>query len=330
MKIGHKIMDFLNNRIINVKTNTPTDKDHVVPKNYVDTSVTYKTVKSEKYKNPFKFFWMKDSTNKPVVTILDDLLYPDINPEYVEPSTMYSLTQDNNKNIINRLESTEFTVDYKIIKNDRDLDSPVEIVLVTKNGEVTYPDTKINYTNVMKFKCVLNDVTDVLLRFKYTTNNNTKETTYGTDYVAPEFKLKKTVDVSLLESITKNKHVTNSLMVISDTVAVTTPIFNGIKATQTIDELKGLGFQPTLSIINHKAPKTDSYHYNNILMLVDNDMFLSGTIRFNDNGTWFDLPLGGLSVDKKPTKINGVDYYVVMYKYMSKTNLTNINIYKYE
>ena len=80
-----QIYDFVGNKILNVKVNTPTDNEHPTNKGYVDINDTYDTTLSQKPVST-KFNWVTNINNLKIKTVLDKLLYPVVNPVYENPS----------------------------------------------------------------------------------------------------------------------------------------------------------------------------------------------------------------------------------------------------
>lgn len=85
MKIYRKITDFVNNKIINVKTNTPTEDEHVVNKKYVDDNIVYDTQATQENPNSTKFSWVKNIHQNTIQQVLDKLLYHKDQVSFTEP-----------------------------------------------------------------------------------------------------------------------------------------------------------------------------------------------------------------------------------------------------
>lgn len=80
-----QIYNFVGNKILNVKVNTPTDNEHPTHKKYVDDNDTYDTTLSQKPVST-KFNWVNNVNGLKIKYVLDKLLYPVVNPVYENPS----------------------------------------------------------------------------------------------------------------------------------------------------------------------------------------------------------------------------------------------------
>src|ERR1035437_7286572 len=98
----YRSFDFRGNRIINAKTDTPTDQssDEILAnKIYVDNTQIYTTTKAGAYPNPFKFSWITAVNGKTIKQIFDDLFFLNVLPIYknLELSTLASVSFTNLK-----------------------------------------------------------------------------------------------------------------------------------------------------------------------------------------------------------------------------------------
>lgn len=80
-----QIYDFVGNKILNVKVNTPTDNEHPTNKQYVDVNDTYDTSLSQKPVST-KFSWVTNLNGLKIKSVLDKLLFPVVNPVYENPT----------------------------------------------------------------------------------------------------------------------------------------------------------------------------------------------------------------------------------------------------
>lgn len=209
-----KSLDFLGNRIKNVKVDQPTNDEHVVPKSYVDLRTIYNTLKSSLYVNPFKLSWVKEPHNKQLNEVIDDILFPRVNPEYFNPFfKSFKFTKEESSIIFISVTNNGFKIAYDINTGDRflnqapkvvitdDMDNVTNIVMSNsnlKNEEIF----NINWSNIQKieFIAVFNPTTIV------------KQDTYGDDFVPEEFETIYELKYDLLELITETTLISPKLL----------------------------------------------------------------------------------------------------------------------
>lgn len=90
--------DMLGNFIRNARVEQPTENNHISNKEYVDKQLSYDTDISHVQDKSPKFDWLKKLFGKPLKQVLDELIYPEISAEYVNPT--YSLVDVNVSNQI--------------------------------------------------------------------------------------------------------------------------------------------------------------------------------------------------------------------------------------
>lgn len=90
--------DMVGNYIRNARVEQPTEKNHISNKEYVDKQLSYDTDISHVQDKSPKFDWLKKLFGKPLKQVLDELIYPEISAEYVNPT--YSLIDVNISNQI--------------------------------------------------------------------------------------------------------------------------------------------------------------------------------------------------------------------------------------
>jgi uncharacterized protein (TIGR02145 family) len=127
-----KSFDFRGNKIINAKVDTPTDSKHIANKEYADSGKIYDTAKAELYQNPFRFRRITNVFGKTFKEVFDDLLFPRIYPNFLNPTLNFlfckyafpnneiiEVTSVENKYLVYYDQPTKLEFDYSLILNDR-------------------------------------------------------------------------------------------------------------------------------------------------------------------------------------------------------------------
>ncbi len=206
-------LDFRNNKLINAKTNTPTDSEHIAPKSYVDTNTTYDTSKAQTHQNPPKFPWITNVYNKSFKQIFDDLFFPIINPTYTNPSfnnmkinVIDEFTIQGGKKGIFEDRINKFRIDYKISGSDR-ISGIVPKIIVENNSGTIYEfnGTETSDTEgFIEWEFLWRDIASITLRKVFEESSVTKNDNYGTPYIPVEFTINYNLDFDILNFITKN------------------------------------------------------------------------------------------------------------------------------
>lgn len=224
--------DFRNNKIINVKTDTPTNPEHITNKDYVDSKVIYNTALPEENSTSFVFPWAKNLFEKTFKQVFDDLLFPQINPEYYNPeikniSFEFDSQIINNKYLLFKDITIPAKIKFTLKHNDRDLiasdgdNIKLEIKTLNNNyifeiyGDVT-ANLEDTYEIDFDFKELGNiyfiesgfDIIDVItaitLSARYGDANKTKQDTYGNNYTPVDFTQVYTVETELYNNVFDN------------------------------------------------------------------------------------------------------------------------------
>lgn len=185
----YKSINLKNNKIINAKTDEPTHEDHIVSKKFVERKTIYNTAKVLEYINPFKLTWVTNPVNKTILELFDDVFFPQLNPEYINPKFDKFLIEKSDPNIVFiNTTNTGFKVNWAISQSDRTLNQAPKIVITKTDNSITTivvdnavligeKSFNIDWTNILKieFVAVFNPTTVI------------KQDTYGNDYVPSEF-----------------------------------------------------------------------------------------------------------------------------------------------
>lgn len=206
-------LDFRNNKIINTKTNTPTDPEHIVPKNYVDVNTTYDTNTAQTQQNPPKFPWITNVYNKTFKQIFDELFFPVILPTYQNPtfnsmkiSVFDEYSVSGSKKAIFEDRITKFRIDYKISASDR-ISGLVPSIIVTNNsgGISTFNGTETSDTEgFIEWEFLWRDVQSIVLRKVFQESTTIKTDNYGNQYIPVDFTINYNLDFDVLNFILKN------------------------------------------------------------------------------------------------------------------------------
>lgn len=197
-KIWHSL-DLRNNKILNAKTDEPTDPEHISNKKYVDDMTTYDTAKAFEFKNPFKFEWMKNVYGKKYKALFDDLLFPRILPIYINPiltgvdSVVFEKTQYFNDECL-LLDSLNYKGTIKInhIPNDRS-SSKAATLTISYPTQLSLPDRVFTATSTNRLMSEF--VVDFQYKIgstytfsqEYNPSIDIKKDTYGDNYIPVEF-----------------------------------------------------------------------------------------------------------------------------------------------
>lgn len=205
-----KSLDFRNNKIINAKTNTPTDLEHIVPKSYVDINKTYDTVKAQTQNNPIKFSWITNVYNKSFKEIFDDLFFPITNPVYLNPTFInidlsvfseYYILGEKKAIFLNRL--TKFRIDYSITESDRISGVTPIIIITSKTGTVSeYSGTLTSdIIGFIEFEFMFINIESIILRKVFQEATVIKQDNYGNNYIPIDFTIDYNLDFNVLKLI---------------------------------------------------------------------------------------------------------------------------------
>lgn len=177
-KIYRRITDFLGNKIINVKTDSPVNDEDIVNKKYVDDNNLYNTEKSKK--DSPKFPWFKSQYNRTMKEVLDELLYK-TEQLWTEPKLEFVNFQlkdnlsGNNENIINSGNLQKFYIEIEIGYTNRETNVNPKLVFLRNNGNRDVIELEHNTRNNYYFKTFDIDflsVKDVLIERVYESISN--------------------------------------------------------------------------------------------------------------------------------------------------------------
>lgn len=206
-------LDLRNNKLINAKTNTPTDSEHIAPKSYVDINTTYDTSKAQTYQNPPKFPWITNVYNKSFKQIFDELFFPVIYPTYTNPSfnnmkinVIDEFSIQGGKKGIFEDRINKFRIDYKISASDR-VSGIVPKIIIVNNSNTTYEfnGTETSDTEgFIEWEFLWRDIQSITLRKVFEESSTIKNTNYGVPYIPVEFTINYNLDFDVLNFINKN------------------------------------------------------------------------------------------------------------------------------
>lgn len=218
-----KSIDLWNNKILRAKCELPTDKAHIVNKEYVDTITTYDTEKAKKYKKPFLQWWMSENVfGFSYKNLLDDLLFPRLKPKYQNPEfdcMTFDVTNNEMMDEVQYIDGKklmfyDLTYDFKVKVNLKTLhDRPIAKQL--SQIRIEYPDVYASENKVFDSKAIgandiefeLNDVRLVRgMRFIFTkqfTNSSPKNDTYGDVSIPNDFTIGYNLEVDLTDEFFK-------------------------------------------------------------------------------------------------------------------------------
>lgn len=192
--------DFRNNKILNAKTNTPTDDEHIVNKKYTDDSHIYTTTKSTEYNSSFKHWWLLNINGKTYKQIFDDLFFPRVLPPFKNPELISAIVIFDNSDIVPHhflkslfLLFKKHRVSGKLFctlkNNDRlpQLNSNVylEIEYISGAIETFYSQSSDDF-NMIDFEYTVTDETIFRLKREYYPAES-KPDSYGDEYLPAEF-----------------------------------------------------------------------------------------------------------------------------------------------
>lgn len=230
-------LDFRNNKIINTKTNTPTDPEHIVPKNYVDVNTTYDTNKAQTHQNPPKFPWITNVYNKSFKQIFDELFFPVILPTYTNPN-FYSMkisvfneySISGSKKAIFEDRICKFRIDYKISASDR-ISGIAPKIIVTNNsgGQSVFVGTETSDTEgFLEWEFLWRDIQSIVLRKEFQEASTIKNDNYGNPYIPVDFTVNYNLDFDVLNYILKNFQLYPPVLYFNDTIESYATIINNI------------------------------------------------------------------------------------------------------
>lgn len=285
MKILKKLIDAAGNRIKNLRTDTPVHQDDVVPKHYVDINTTYDTAKANTHKNPFKFPWITNAYNKPVVEVLDDLLYPLVLPEYKNPTidTDIEIILNENDNsqsphLINSLSTRSIVVGYNITPNDRSLISAVQLIITYNDGTPvkTVNDTNIQNSGTITTTTTLFNITQITVRGQFGATSNNYLDSYGNIYVDPAFTTNLTLNnTTLLNNLINNpKYRFEQWLVKFNSSAIIDGNFSNIEPDDTNQDIRTTYTLTPSQQLSTTSVTADTYDYRagKLLMVIPSNM----------------------------------------------------------
>lgn len=218
----YKNIDFRNNKLLKAKTNTPEHKEHIVNKEYVDTSNTYDTQKVNQLVNPIKLDWVSDPKGKNIKEILDDVFFPLLLPDYEEPNFINVQLNLNTNRILFYETLTTFSVKWKSVYNDR-LPQASASVIVTDNSVVNSFNGSTNSEEdsvSFDFSCT-GKLSAIDISRTYKATSITKYTSYNEPYVPVEMTVPKTITFDLLELMKSNGYlITNPILYCAQSINI--------------------------------------------------------------------------------------------------------------
>lgn len=160
MKI-RQIYNFIGNKILNAKVNTPTDNEHIASKGYVDANDTYDTTLSQKSVST-KFNWVTNVNNLKIKAVLDKLLYPVVNPVYVNPTFDMNIFSLNTDAFIED-ETVQGRLIYDIKNPDRNILATKTILTITdiNNVATTFQSADTILNGFIEFELKVNKIQQV-------------------------------------------------------------------------------------------------------------------------------------------------------------------------
>lgn len=205
--------NFLNNKIFNAKVETPEHDEHIANKKFVEDQQIYSTEKAETYVDSFKHSWVKSLFGKNISAIFDDLFFPRVLPEFVNPEVNFEFTINDDyfindpisgevKNLLLKGKDISLKFTYDFILNDREETiNPGKIV-------VLYPDDSVqefypNEPGIIDVNLIYQD--DIVITFeKEFSAAESKLDSYGEAYTAPGFTALYQLNIDLTEHLIKN------------------------------------------------------------------------------------------------------------------------------
>lgn len=207
-------LDFRNNKVINAKTDLPTHEDHIVPQKYVDSKTIYNTQKVLDYINPFKLDWVKNPVNKSFLALFDDIFFPLILPEYINPVFNFCKINKTDSAIIYKdTVNNNFLLSWDINESDRFLNQVPKIVITNINNNVT--DIPVDSTSLIGTKTFSVNWSEIQkIEFVAIFNPTTlvKQDSYGDDYVPGDFQTIYTLKFNLFEALQENHLITPPIL----------------------------------------------------------------------------------------------------------------------
>lgn len=296
--------NFRNNKIINAKTNTPTEDEHIVNKSFVDSKTIYNTPKVLEYVNPFKLEWVTNPVNKNILQLFDDVFFPRINPEYFNPTFETFDTKKVSPNIvfIDTI-NTGFTVSWVIKESDRELNQAPSIV-ITKNDDsfTTIIVDSISLIGQKSFNVDWSDIKSIEFVAVFNPTENLKQDTYGDDYLSEEFETIYTLKHNILSDIQTDNIIVPALFyrkikdnenvedIVDQTLALSTStqLINNLSYTRTNKNLI-----VTEGLTNFNVLLVPKIVYDEYLMFIGGDNVPASVLTRNEILT-----------------IDGVEYYL--------------------
>lgn len=202
--------NFRNNKIINAKVDTPIEDSHIAPKIYVDENTTYNTNKSNDYQNPFKFNWITNVTGKSFKQIFDELFFPRIIPDYINPTFInVNIKADDeyyvtNKKAIFQGRINNFKLNYEITESDRISGLTPSIIIVDNNNNSTIINgtETSDISGTIEFSFNYKNIQSIILRKVFEETNITKYDSYNDIVSIPlAFSINYNLDFDLLSLI---------------------------------------------------------------------------------------------------------------------------------
>lgn len=225
-----KSFDFRGNRIINAKTDTPTDQSHpeiLANKIYVDNSLTYQTEKATQLQNPFYFNWITGVNGKTFKQILDDLFFPRILPIYknieLQNISNFSFTNLKVSNVNLQHKYNAYynqaiigMFNYTLNSDaDRSIANFPYIKFIDENNvETIFNATTNDLVYQINFNYTLIS-SNTTLKFGITesSTSNTKQDSYGDDYVPQEFQSELNYEIDITELFLQNIILYDSFLI---------------------------------------------------------------------------------------------------------------------
>jgi hypothetical protein len=225
-KLIFRAYDFMNNKILNAKVDTPTEDNQIANLKTVNDSVLYDTQKAQTYNNSFKHSWLTELYQKSLKTIFDDLFFPRILPIYNNPLITPTILVENSciisdpisgnvKNIIFIGKQLNATFKFDIALNDRlTTENPgyIEIISGGSTQQVFYTGNFSDLIGEINFDFVYTP--GITIKYKQDfSESQEKQDSYGDNYISPEFSVITTLEIDIIQILLINSIFLDSPMI---------------------------------------------------------------------------------------------------------------------
>jgi hypothetical protein len=257
--------NFWGNKIINAKTDNPTHPKHLVNKEFVEKSLVYETEKSLQYQNPFKQWWITNINQKTLLQIFDDLFFPRILPEYLNPTAkcefILNINSKTNQKIIYNGKNYVGVLFFELTGNDRVKDNNLAKIVIeypSTANSIEFFSEELTDTGRIDFNFTIAKDMKIFFVQNYLASV-VKQDSYGENYITSEFSNSYELRVELTEQFKSKFSISDLYWISPNLPEETTPNYTEAQILSTFTNSNFLNFGPNNYGIYHILVPIDNF-----------------------------------------------------------------------